>query len=797
MLHRWTKKIFAHLEKGHSTDQIIRIFYRLRKSIFKHKYASGYANAVEKFLRLPPSDNPLFYCRNPLLVCYFIHFTLSKFNTRVKDSGNTFSELSQRFLDLTVKMVNKFDQSTLDVYVFLPCHRRKNFLDFLLKRFCPDLLSIRYIQNAIEKAWNFNGHSEMILEYYANTTNRFHQFFGKTKGTETRFKLQDPSKTKSALNFDYFNNSQNIKVINQILNAMFLIVYEAVFIYHYKGYFQTDYASGSSLYELIRENSPGLLYFGLIFKASIFFDTILKIMLFNFKELPKVLVLYIFKALIIAFQTIFLLAISTGMISEQYYIISNMMYFIMYIAIIEILTNIIFIVITGNYLLMFAQACVLIFNIMMVSIPCFVIVAHFLAQLFLGYHDDFNNFTNIYYSMMKIYEYTFGAVIYTDKTSAYAVLLNILLIIISYIGNVMLVNMLILFIDDKFSGILLKSSYRTLKAKYKLKKITVDNKADFLFLIPLNSTLFFAPIVFLSFLPKYKAFCSRMVKIISHFLIVVIPLAVGLLCFNILMLPFHVIEMFADIGKQAYLDTKSKVKVYLKCILYGFPVILLLNLVDNFNVLRVVTGSWSRYPSEENDKISLPSEEETRIKFDGLKFIYKKLKQMNKKGIKEKLITKQDLILEIFEDVNYTAELDDSNQSGVDTSTELGAGFTQVHREKIRLGVYNDVIKRFSRHIDNTVDIRLLKKFLKKHLKNKEIDLILNYDFDKLEDAWKMMIMEELGDLHRTVNKVLRTVNVISEDLRYKKGDHAEDEKCSCPICNQKSKKTPFFKQKG
>jgi len=678
---------------------------------------------------------------------YLIHFTLSKFHTRVENPGPVFSDLSQRFLDLTVKMINKFDQSTLDIYVFLPCHRRKSFLDFVLKRFCSELISIRYIQHSIEKAWQFKGQSDMLLEYYPNTSNRFYQFFGAAKADKAGFKFQEPLKTKSLFTFDYFICSQNIKVMNQIINAILLIAYESFFIYYYQAYFQANYASNASLFELMQVKTPTLLYFGLVFKASIFFDSVLKMVLFNFKELPKVLLLYTLKVLVILIQTVFLLSIDAEVVSGHYYAISNTMYLIIYVAIVEILTNTIFISATGNYLMMFAQACLLIFNIMMVSIPCFLIVAHILAQLFLGYQDDFNNFTNIYYSIMKIYEYTFGAVLYTDQTNAYAVLLNILLVIISYIGNVMLVNLLILFIDDKFSGILLKSRYRTLKAKYKLKKITVDNKAEFLFLIPANSTLIFTPIIFLSFFTKYKDFCSRIV-------------------------------------------------IYLECILYGLPVVLMLNLVDNFNVLRVITSSWTRNLDESDSKLAQIAHEEASIKIETLKLIYTKLKLIISKESTH-FMTKQDLLVILFEDLNYTVEVDNSNNSAGDTSTEFGMVLTKIHREKIRLGVFKEIVKRFSRQIDNIIDIRLLKKFLKKHLKTKEIDLILNYDFDKFEDAWKMSIMEEAGDFHRTVNKVLRAVSVISEELRYKKGVHEEHKKCICQICSRKTQQVPIFKKKS
>ena len=88
------------------------------------------------------------------------------------------------------------------------------------------------------------------------------------------------------------------------------------------------------------------------------------------------------------------------------------------------------------------------------SFFAFIFVAFIINRIFIEYHSDFNVFDNIYIGLLTLYEFAFGAVLYEkEPITTYNFFLNSILIIFSFFGNVMLVNILIAYLSNRFNKI--------------------------------------------------------------------------------------------------------------------------------------------------------------------------------------------------------------------------------------------------------------------------------------------------------------------------------------------------------
>lgn len=71
----------------------------------------------------------------------------------------------------------------------------------------------------------------------------------------------------------------------------------------------------------------------------------------------------------------------------------------------------------------------------------------------------------MYIGMLTLYEFAFGAVVYEkEDITTYNFLLNSSLIVFSFFGNVMLVNILIAYLSNKFNQINTQAVFYTLKS---------------------------------------------------------------------------------------------------------------------------------------------------------------------------------------------------------------------------------------------------------------------------------------------------------------------------------------------
>lgn len=115
----------------------------------------------------------------------------------------------------------------------------------------------------------------------------------------------------------------------------------------------------------------------------------------------------------------------------------------------------------------------------------FIFIAFALQRLFLEYKSDFNVFQNIYIGLLTLYEFAFGAVVYEKEYINYEnFFLNTILVFFSFFGNVMMVNILIAYLSNRFNKINTEALYLTLKSQYNFYKVFPVISYDSIYYIP-------------------------------------------------------------------------------------------------------------------------------------------------------------------------------------------------------------------------------------------------------------------------------------------------------------------------
>ena len=96
----------------------------------------------------------------------------------------------------------------------------------------------------------------------------------------------------------------------------------------------------------------------------------------------------------------------------------------------------------------------IVFYFTFLSFFVFLFFSFFINWLFINYDSDFNVFKNLYIGLLTLYEFAFGAVLYEKEEINFGnFCLNSLLILFSFLGNVVLVNILIAYLSNRFNKI--------------------------------------------------------------------------------------------------------------------------------------------------------------------------------------------------------------------------------------------------------------------------------------------------------------------------------------------------------
>lgn len=114
------------------------------------------------------------------------------------------------------------------------------------------------------------------------------------------------------------------------------------------------------------------------------------------------------------------------------------------------------------------------------------ILAFAVHTISLTYDSPYNKFQDVYTGVLILYEFTFGAVEYIRKETANNsnVLMNVFLIFFSFYGNIMLANILIGYMSNRFETIMSESKYTTKKMQFNFIQAYTARDFDTIFVVP-------------------------------------------------------------------------------------------------------------------------------------------------------------------------------------------------------------------------------------------------------------------------------------------------------------------------
>ncbi len=80
---------------------------------------------------------------------------------------------------------------------------------------------------------------------------------------------------------------------------------------------------------------------------------------------------------------------------------------------------------------------------------------------------------------------------------------------------------------------------------------------------------------------------------------------------------------------------------------------------------------------------------------------------------------------------------------------------------KIKLEFYREFLRGFSLSNNEFVNIYFVEKYLEKNLKRENVNLIINYELQELENAQFATIFEEEADLKNSINNISEKLNLL------------------------------------
>lgn len=92
------------------------------------------------------------------------------------------------------------------------------------------------------------------------------------------------------------------------------------------------------------------------------------------------------------------------------------------------------------------------------------VLACLVHTLSIRYVSEHNNFSTVYNGILVLYEFTFGSVAYIrgqEEVQVSNIIMNIFLIFFSFYGNIMLANLLVSYLSNRYEFIMEESKYFT------------------------------------------------------------------------------------------------------------------------------------------------------------------------------------------------------------------------------------------------------------------------------------------------------------------------------------------------
>ena len=762
------RKIIGDFENCEYIDPIMFILYKTRNIVTNQQNMNFLYTRIEHVLELEYTHSPIFLSKNPLKLCLIIHTLFKVYNTRLRLNNEDFLRMSIKFLNICKEIIEYFPQNALDEYIFHIDEIKRRFLDYLFKSKASELLESRYINNSIRSFWikntNFNEH----LIYFYNTKNVPKYIFLKGKRLTTYLRRFPRKDTYSVLKYSIFKDSLNYKIYNRILSVVLVLTLELIHVNYIDNLAITNKTlTNKTIIGLVISNRLALYIIIIFFRISYCFQIITQIYTHKNSKVEKNLYrihnIIIFLFLV---QSITNLNLSVDTYNNNRFLLVNFNNIPVYFLVIEIFLLMLPIPGVGKNLRLFLKLLQIVFLFSFLSLFPILVLGYFMNRLLVEYNSDFNIFNDIYKGILLIYEFAFGSVeLEKVEIAPYNFVMNTLLIIISFFGNVMLLNILIAYLTSKFNYISNKALYYTSKTRYTYSKLYPNIKIDAIYYIPFNLFLLYLPLYILLNTKKNFRVINKIIKVTSHFILIVLPLCLFLFIANF----YYAFIIYIKImGKTiSYLFKRPHIMI-LKLFLWviiGFFVNLAIAFYDNVNVLRVISDySTDDYKDENKDIIE---QNEFRWKF--LNEAKSKLENIDR-NLKERypynyliyhMIDLRPSNSYVDNIVDVSGEADEDN-SVSDLRKQLSMQEV-AKREKIKIEFYKEFLRGFALSNNKYVNIHFIEKYLKKNLSKENVNLIVNYELEELEYAIDAITHEEEEQLSEQIAKLNDKIDQLTE----------------------------------
>jgi hypothetical protein len=199
----------------------------------------------------------------------------------------------------------------------------------------------------------------------------------------------------------------------------------------------------------------------------------------------------------------------------------------------------------------------------------------------------------------------FGSVAYLkeEERNYYSVTQNIILITFSYIGNIMMVNILTAFLNNQYSKISEKASYVTKKMQYSILKSFSTETMGCVFLTPIFINFVYVLIApFMIFGCFRKNFIDNnrinlFLSKVSHVITVTIPMTIFIGIMLLVMIPYIYLRLFFRFLSLLRISTDkreniskfgSRVVSFILFVVFGILILLFMWVKDIMFLMKIL-----------------------------------------------------------------------------------------------------------------------------------------------------------------------------------------------------------------
>ena len=224
-----------------------------------------------------------------------------------------------------------------------------------------------------------------------------------------------------------------------------------------------------------------------------------------------------------------------------------------------------------------------------------------------------------------LFEFVFGSVGYLkeEQVNHYSVTQNIVLITFSYIGNIMMVSILVAFLTNQYDNISTKAGYVTKKMQYTILKSFSTKTMGCVFLTPIFINLVYVLIApFMIFGCFRRNFIDNnrvnlFLSKVSHIITVTIPMTIFIGLLLLVMIPYIYLRLFFRFLSLLRISTDkreniskfgSRVISFIIFVIFGVLILLfmwikdimfLMKILLDFEVIEIENFFYKKYSDDE------------------------------------------------------------------------------------------------------------------------------------------------------------------------------------------------------